>query len=110
MSSKIKQYELLVPRHGCGGNIRRRRVSGEIAKLRNTLEPSLVTASAVASKTGALLNRVLHVLQQVVVPQLQASTVRKIMSVHHPETDAQFDALIAGAGDKLVVIDFFATW
>ncbi|CAH8876165.1 unnamed protein product [Trichobilharzia szidati] len=30
--------------------------------------------------------------------------------VHHVEKDEEFDNIVKGAGSKLVVVDFFATW
>ena len=32
------------------------------------------------------------------------------MTLHHPETEEEFDQIATDAGSKLIVIDFFATW
>uniref|UniRef100_A0A1I8B5J5 Thiol reductase thioredoxin n=1 Tax=Meloidogyne hapla TaxID=6305 RepID=A0A1I8B5J5_MELHA len=31
-------------------------------------------------------------------------------TIKHPKTQEELDAILAEAGSKLVVIDFFATW
>uniref|UniRef100_A0A183C8B9 Thioredoxin domain-containing protein n=1 Tax=Globodera pallida TaxID=36090 RepID=A0A183C8B9_GLOPA len=32
------------------------------------------------------------------------------MTILHPKTKEELDGILANAGEKLVVIDFFATW
>ena len=33
-----------------------------------------------------------------------------ITMAHHPESDDQFNTLLTENADKLVIVDFFATW